>query len=73
MLQIAYLCAVMAETIPCMPYNDLTACETARGALVAALVEQSECAAVEIIIEHSPDYMAPETAPFPKPKGGTKA
>lgn len=66
MTKIAYLCAVMVGAIPCTPFNSLTGCETARGELVAVLVEQSECAPVEIHLPSS--IYAPEMAPIPKEK-----
>lgn len=64
MIKIAYLCAVMVGAIPCTPFNSLDGCKTARGELVAALVERSECAQVEIHLPSS--IYAPEKAPIPK-------
>ena len=60
MITTYYLCAVLMNTLQCLPFATEEACITANGALAPQLVQRSECAKVTMRLYASQDW-----APIP--------
>ena len=60
MITTYYLCAMLMNTLPCLPFTTEEDCIMASSALDTRLVQRSRCATVRMRL-----YISPDWAPIP--------